>query len=175
MFYLFLSQRFERLYLHNTYGSIDTLPVYYWNKVQESGNLSYLVRTKNVHIEKKKVGRIKSIALGILWRKLLDEFIERFGFSENFLEIARKQKEILRLKIQKATDEDKSVNVFIKIAEEELIAMQQSIQMGNFYELKGALDRAGFYTEPMSTSVAEFYTHVQTLTKQVKQNGRSTN
>lgn len=174
MFFLFLSKRFERLYLRNTYGSIDTMPIFYWNKIQETGNLSYLIRSKSVHIEKKNVGRIQAVALKILWRKLLDEFIERFGFSDDFLEICRVQKEILNMKIQRASQNDKSVNIFIKIAEEKLIALQQTDNGSNFYELKGSLDRAGFDIHPMETSTAEFFTHVKTLLTQAKQNGRAT-
>ena len=109
-----------------------------------------------------------SYYLKIRWRKLTEEYIERFGFSDSFIEITRKQKEILRLKVQRMVDGDKSANTFIKICEEELSEMKGSEVSGNFWELKGSLDRSGFDIRPMETTVSEFYTHVKTLMKYQK-------
>jgi len=113
------------------------------------------------------------IALKILWRKLLDQYVERFGLSENILAIHRKEKEIANLMIQKISNDDRSLNLFIKIAQEELEAMKSKDEKGSFYELKGMLDRAGFDIHPMETSAAEFYTHIQTLVKQSKDGRRA--
>lgn len=170
----YFKDRIIKYYSRNCYQSIDELCIFYWNRIQETGNLSYLIRSESVHIEKRKVGKLREAGLKKLWRKLLDEYILRFGFSDNFLEICRLQKEILNLKIQRGTKDDKTVNIFIKIAEEKLISLQQIDKGSNFYELKGALDRAGFDIRPMETSVAEFFTHVQTLVTQSKANVRPT-
>ena len=116
--------------------------------------------------------KIKWYALRIQWRKLLDEYIERFGFSENFLEIVRKQKEILQFKVKRIVESDRSVNAFIKISEQELSELQKDDKGGDFWQLKGTLDKAGFNIRPMETSVSEFYTHVKTL---MNQNKRTSN
>jgi len=109
---------------------------------------------------------IRGYALAIIWRRILDEYIAKFGFSDNFLAIARKQKHLIRLKVQRAVNDDRSTNLFIKIAEDELKSLQSSHDATYFYELKGALDIAGFNINPMETSVAEFYMHLKTLSKQ---------
>src|SRR3989337_1700891 len=119
------ARKFYKRYSSNCYRSIDTLCIYNWNKIQESGNLAWLIRSENIHIEKKKVGKIRSMALGILWRKILDEFIERFGFSDSFLEIHNKEIEIGRMKVDRLVNNDKSLNAFIKIAEEQLASLMK--------------------------------------------------
>lgn len=144
------------------------MPIFYWDRVQETGNLSYLIRTKNVHIGKKKVGFIKELALKKVWNDLTEEYISKFGFSEDYIEIARKQKELIRLKVDRAINGNKSANAFINIIEQELSELQKPRVSGNFWKLKGALDRAGFDIRPMETCVTEFFTHVKTLMKQTK-------
>lgn len=145
------------------------MPIFYWNQVHDTGNLSFLIRSKNPTINKKLPNLIKGYALAILWREILDEHLEKFGFSPGFLEIHRKQKEILRLKVDRIVNEDKSLNAFIKIAEDELSEMEFVGSKGtNFYEIKGILEREGFRINPFETSTEEFYTHVQTMCKLAK-------
>lgn len=143
--------------------------MFYWNQVHETGNLSFLIRSRNPTIKKKLPGRLQGYALSILWRQILDEHIGRFGFAEGYIEIVRKQKEILRLRVDRIVNEDRSLNAFIRIAEDELSDLESNKSKGsNFYEIKGVLEKNGFKIHPFKTTVEEFYTHVQTLTKQLK-------
>ncbi len=158
----------NRLFLRNSYKSIDELPILNWNKIHDGGSLAFLYRSKNIHLGKKKVCKFKFYFLNQLWRSMQDQHIEKFGFSEDFLSICRKKKEILKLREQRALFDDRSVSIFIDIAETELESMQKQGNGGNFWELKGWLDRAGFNIIPHETSVTEFYTHVNTLSKQAK-------
>ncbi len=144
------------------------MPIFYWNKVQETGNLSYLIRSKSVYINKKKTSLAKELILKKVWKDLIDEYISKFGLSEEYIDIARKQKELIRLKVERAVNGDKTLTAFIKIIEQELIELQRPRKDTNFWELKGALDRAGFDIRPMETSVTEFFTHVRTLVAQNK-------
>lgn len=164
----FLLKLLEKIYLRKVYFSIDEMPVFYWKKIHETGNLSYLIKSDIVHINKKFPGKIQSKILSIQWRRLLDQFVEKFGFSDDFIESQRIIKEILRLKIQRAVNDDRSVNPMIQLAEEELAILKKEKKSSNFWELKGSLDRSGFNVIPLQTSVTEFYTHVHTLSKQVK-------
>lgn len=128
-----------------------------------------MIRSSNPTINKKLPGRLQGYALSILWRQILDEHIGKFGFAEGYLEITRKQKEIIRLKVERIVNEDKTLNAFIKIAEDELREIESSsTKSSNFYEIKGILEKNGFRIQPFETTVEEFYTHVQTLTKQLR-------
>ena len=107
---------------------------------------------------------IKQYALSIVWRKLMDEYIERFGFSENFLEIVRKQKEILNLKVKRIVESDRSVNAFIKISEQELSELQQQDKGGDFWQSKAYIEKGmGIRINPLECSVAEFYSYFTVL------------
>ena len=161
--------------LRNAYTTIDELPILNWDKICSGESLAFLYRSKSVYISRKKVGFVKFYFLNKLWRELQEEQIQKFGFSDDFLAICRKKKELIMLRQQKIVNDDKSVNTFIKIAEDELKEMQKDSGGGNFWQLKGALDRARFNITPSETSVTEFYTHVQTLVKQAKAQQSSVN
>ena len=169
LFLQYCARKFCKTYSRNCYQSIDTLPVWYWNKVHESGNLAYLIRTKQTYIEKKRVGLIRSYALRLVWRKLLDEYISEFGFCENFLDIIRKQKEIVMYRVNKIVNDDKSVNAFIKVCERELAELQKESQGGSFIETKSYIEKGmGFAINPFRCSVSEFYGYVKILSRQNK-------
>ena len=121
-----------------------------------------------MHIEKKKVGKISGVVLGILWRKILDQFIDRFGFSDNSLEIIRKQKEIIALTVDKIANDNKSANAFIKIAEEQLKALQANDKGMNFHELKALVELEWGHLNPMIVTVGEFYSYVKILQDRAK-------
>ncbi len=148
-----------------------------WNRIHDGGSLAYLYRptllNNIIPISKKQPNWFRSYFLMLLWRELQEQHIEKFGFSDDFLSICRKRKEIIMLRKQRALHDDRSVSIFIEIAETELEAMQKQGGGGNFWELKGALDRAGFNIIPHETSVTEFYTHLNTLINQAKNNNNS--
>lgn len=159
--------------MRNYYKSIDDLPIYYWDKVHHTGNIFLLNKSGS----KSDLFGIRKNLLKKHWRFLLDEYIEKFGFSPNYLAIMRKQKEILRLITDRAVNDNKSLNAFIKIAYTELASLKKDSGSMTFWELKGALDRAGYNINVKETSVSEFYSHIKTLSKQANNipDGRRTN
>lgn len=73
------------------------------------------------------------------------------------------------MKVDRIVNEDKSLNAFIKIAEDELSEIESASGKGSsFYEIKGALERSGFKIRPFETTTEEFFTHVETLKKQLR-------
>lgn len=155
--------------MRNCYQGIDELPIFYWWKIHEEKNLSYLIKTQSIYIVKKEIPTIQRYALGVLWNKILEEFILRHGFSDQYAEIMRKTKELIKLKIQKIVNEDKSQNAFIKVCQEELNDLQSQMTGGNFWELKVMIERQlGFAIDPMKTSTNEFYTYVKMVEKESK-------
>ncbi len=145
------------------YTHIDILPIYLWNKINETQDLTFLLK------KRKKAGAITSIHLNILWRILLDQFIKQFGFSEDFLRIIRKQKEQALLRVQKVSNLDNSVQTFIDICDEELKEMQLKENDGNFFELKAYIEKGmGIHINAMQVSVSEFYSYIKILEKQNK-------
>lgn len=162
---IFLSRLLEKRFSNKCYKSIDDLPIYYWDKINEKNNLSFLVKTKNIQTEVRRFGVIRNIILDKIWRKILDEFIAKFGFSDNVKKIDSLICEIGKYKIERLANDDRTVSVLISIAEEEIEEMEKlnSKTKNNIYELKGILDRNGFHVDTIRTSVAEFYTHYFSL------------
>ena len=104
-------------------------------------------------------------ALSMQWRKLLDEHIARFGFPETYLDIFRKQKEILRLKIERMTSDDVSLGVFIDMAERDLKELEVVSKSGGgtFHDLKAIVELEWGHLNPMVVTVGEFYSYVKIL------------
>ena len=69
----------EKIYLSNCYKSIDDLPIYYWDKICNTGNV-FLLRKSGRGLPLRKPFEKH-------WKKLVDEYISKFGFSENFIHI----------------------------------------------------------------------------------------
>jgi len=157
----YLKRRFYKKYYSKCYEGIYDLPILNWQMINDKKDLKYFIKEG----EKLK-GIFLDYFLRDLWEKTLDEFILKFGFSEHFLQIIRKKKEIANLKAEQIITGKKGLTAFIKIAEaelQELIGDENG--GGNFYSIKGALDIAGFNIDVKKTTVAEFYTHIETLKK----------
>lgn len=131
--------------------------------------MSYLIRTDSVHIEKKKVSAVKLYALNKIWENIMTEYVERFGFSEQFIEIARKKKEILGHMVDMIVDGDKSRQAFIDMCNLELTEMTKDSESAGFDEMKACVVKGmGVTIDPMRTTVSEFYSYVKLLEKQNK-------
>lgn len=78
-----------------------------------------------------------------------------------------KKKEIALLKVDLITSGDKSLKVFIQIAEKELEEMTGEDM--DFYTGKSMLEKSlGFYIDIHRVSVAEYYSHFQVAKKVTK-------
>lgn len=138
-------------------------------KIHEEHNLAYLVRTDTLHIGKRKVNKLREIALASIWNQIMEEYIKRFGFTEEYLEIVRKQKEIAQHQMKRIITGDRTIETFIQICKNELKQMQNDMTGSNFWELKGHIEKGmGFVINPMRVTVAEFYSYIKILEKQAK-------
>jgi len=118
---------------------------------------------------KKKSSLLKRYALLVIWRSLNDEYIKQFGFTESFLDIVRKQKEIALLKVNKIVTGDRSLETLIDVCMVELETLKKMSGGGTFLETKAYIEKGmGFAINPMKTSVAEFYNYIKVLEKQYK-------
>jgi hypothetical protein len=148
--------------------------MFYWDKIQSSDNLSFLVKTKNVQTNPRKRCLYKRIVLSETWRKILEQYIAKFGFSETIKEIDFLERNLGKLKIEKIVNDDSTLNALIEIEQEKIDAIKKECEniKSDFWKLKGSLDRHGFNIDPMKTSVEEFYTHYFSI---IEENGRRTN
>jgi len=111
--------------------------------------------------------------LAVQWRKLYDEFIAEFGFSESFLEIVRKQKQIAKLLVKKITTDDPTLETMIAICEMELADMQRIGNSVSFYQAKGMVEKEmGMKLDLHQCSVKEYYNYIKLIEQE---HGRRSN
>lgn len=147
------------------YESIDELPIWNWNMVNEKGDYTYVKKNRvNAQVTKEEYANLK-----IQWEKLFAEYIDRFKFSPTFLTILEKKKEVMQWQKQYAETGDKSVFTFIKFAERELSELEKEKTGSDFLETKSILQQfLGYRIDPKLTSVAEFYTDLRRLQERNK-------
>lgn len=135
------------------------MPVYYWHRLHDSGNVGYLFKKVNL-----KPGKYLK-ALDVIGRELMDEYVARFGFTEDFLSVCRKKRELVKLYQKRITTGDTYWQTFIDICEHELEVMQQP-RKTDFYEFKAQVEqRLGRSVDEMTTSVAQFYSYVKMVSR----------
>ena len=160
---------FLKIYESKCFTGIDDMPIFLWNKIHETDNVAFVLRSQTIFIHRKKLNVFKEYALARIWRKIYDEYIAEFGFSENYLDIIRKRKEILRYRLQKIVTGDRSFQTFIDVCNFELNTLQQVGANGSFMDTKAYVEKGmGIRINPMECSVKEFYGYVKYLQKESK-------
>lgn len=145
--------------MNNVYADIDELPIYNWFKVHATGDYSFVM------IKKRKADSKMMEKLSAHWKVLYDQYLQMFGFADNFLMSLDLQKEIALRKIEKAETGDETIQTFIEIMEHELIRKQkENSNTSNFYEIKSFVEKQiKFQINIRQTSVVEFFTMLKSI------------
>jgi len=132
------------------------MPIFNWFKWHDEKKIEFISRSRHT-----------GLLGGYFADKLFEQFIERFGFSESFIDALEKQKELILLKARHAVTDDDSIKTFIKICELEIEKMNTIINdKADFYEIKGILEHEiGIHLNIKKVSVSEYYTYFKTLKK----------
>lgn len=135
-------------------SSIDD-PVFYWMKIHDSGDLSWLLE------KRKKAGKTLAEYLNKVWDKLYDEFLTEFGISESYESLLRKKIEIAQLQCEMAMTGDRSLLNFIGLAKRELADLEQPMGKSGSMQAKMAIEKHyGFQVNMKTTSIREFYSYL---------------
>ncbi len=148
-----------RLFNHTVdcYNSIYTLPIYNWWMGHKENDVSYLM------VNRKQPSTKQSDRLQKIWIKIYDEYIERYGFNQEVLDILHKRIEIAKLKIQRAKG-SRTASTDIEIAEFDLQNMINAMHKEeNFLASKPIIEHVlGFQIDIKTTSVAEYMDYGET-------------
>lgn len=140
------------------YKSIETLPLWNWQKIHETNDLSYLGKSRNI-ID--------------VWLKISDEFVDEFGISDAYRAILELQKDIAILNIDMILDDDPSLQTFIDIKEHELRELLHApTRQGSSPLTYLSKWMGGGVINPHLITVKEFYSHLREMEKDIKNNGR---
>lgn len=143
------------------YTGIDNLPIWNWIQINEKQDFRYLARAISDYAAASKE------AVERLWRAIYEEFLQRFGFGETFIEVMRHRIEIGRLKVMMGVTGDRSHQTFVEIAELEIAELLKPAgKPMDFYRLKAYVEKKnGFRIDAHQTTVVEFYTYLELIKK----------
>jgi len=114
----------------------------------------------------------KKIALSA-FKEMFEDYINRFGLSDEFLSILEKKKSIALKKIDLLLSGDGSMKTLIEVEEYQLSVMTaEPEKKTSFTEVKSYIEKYfGFRLDMKQITVVEFYTYLQII----KENGRKGN
>lgn len=145
------------------YDSLEA-PVYVWDKVHTTKDLSHLL------INKIKITKKISEALQKAFDKMFDEYLVEFKLPESTEDILRKKIEIAIMETEMVMTGDRSNETFIEIANIELKEMEEDMEKlskgSSFIHTKIAIqDKAKYPIDIHKTSIREFYNLVKFYSK----------
>lgn len=135
------------------------MPMYNWEKVHK-GEYNFVLHSPVPLNRWQKSYCVK------VWEKIYESYISRFGFSENYLHVLRKKKQIAKLQVKKILSGDRTIEPLIAVAKLELEKMQKDTGGMDFFEATASLSKAlGFPINPKQTTVAEYFSYVKSVSK----------
>lgn len=143
----------------NCFRSIDELPIKVWFDIHGSGDYRLLLKVI-ITIDESDFERLFDF-----WQELYNEYMDRFGLSEEFKDNLNKQIEIANLKAQLVITGKRHLRTIIKIKEEELNSGKTDVEKP--VELETLLARMskyyGFKLESKELTVTQYYSYLNTV------------
>jgi len=141
------------------YEDLDA-PIHVWNKVHSTGDYSWLL------VKRKKLNDSLREQLRKVWENIYEQYFNRFGKSEEFVSITKKEIEIRLLKCELLITKDRVLETWIEIAEQELKEMKKVNSKGSFQQSKQAIEsKFHSFIDPHKMSIEDFYSHLESLKK----------
>tara|TARA_R110000803_G_scaffold98237_2_gene166392 strand:+ start:128 stop:565 length:438 start_codon:yes stop_codon:yes gene_type:complete len=138
----------------NYYNSITELPIYNFDVMCKTGDVSYLLKDGKDSFPED----IDEIAL---WSDLYNEFLETFGLSDKFKKYLKLRAKATKLYKEALVDGHTHKITFAKLADMEAIDAIQEVDGGDLSKTSASLSKFyGFRINPMEISVKEYYSYV---------------
>lgn len=138
------------LYYEQLWTTIEEMPIWNWNKVIETGDLTYLFKNRT---EKTKY----SNRLNGVWLDLQQQHMTEFGIDDMVMARMRYIRNIINLNIKFVQTRDRSLLNLINIEEQKLKESEGSYNV-RFYKVLDAVTNAkGFRIDPKEFTVIEWY------------------
>lgn len=160
-----------------SWATIEELPVWNWQKIFDTGDLSFLLEDGPRKLTEEEKERLEN-----LWIDLQNEFIDKFGFSKKFLAIEQKRMAIDRLRWHYMETGNESIKTVIEIRKrelKELLKAAKDEKKGSFEEQIVILEsHFKFPIDVKKTSVVKYHTYLQALEREAQrlkslENGRN--
>lgn len=153
-------RREKRYSLDKIYKSIADLPQWNWIKFHETGNPAYIKVLDNYFGLKLE----KSDRLNAAWNNVISQYIDEFGFSEDFNMILEHKKEIARLQIEYIETRDKYLFNLIEMERLELEDLLVDNSGVTYEETVMMIEkRVGIPIDPLTISVYKYNMYLKNL------------
>jgi hypothetical protein len=147
--------------IENCYSTIDELPIYNWNKIYETLDLSYLIKDKSK--------KVKQNILVKLWEDLQNEYLKEFGLEPMFVQRLNLIKQKAIKNYDYIITGDRFILTELSIIDADLKRLEGTNKQ-SFWKIKEiAENNKGFRIDPKTTTVIEWY-HIL---KNLKENGKA--
>lgn len=155
--------KLEKKFLPEVYISLDELPIKIWWDINETGNISLLLKRKMA------INQNHILILNETFRNLINAFIKEHGFSDKYKEVIEKKKEMALHYVNLIVKEDNTEKVHIRILEREIKELQaeMSIHKGKNLDLKVYVDKfMGYSIDIYKYSVSEYMNCIKMMEAQ---------
>ncbi len=143
----------------NLYDSIDELPIKIWFEIHKTGDYSLLIKGKL------KINDYIIDKCDKKWAELYNQYIDKFGLSEEFLVDLDSQIELAQQKAEYIINGDRYLKTLIKIGEEKLKESRTGevkpveleillAKMSKYY---------GFKLESKELTVTQYYSYLKII------------
>lgn len=151
----------SKIDLPKHYKSIDNLPILVWERIHKTEDITNLI------IDKQEITDEQKEKLNEVWKKIYNEYIEVFGFSEQFKNVYEQKTKIARLKVKKIISGDLSIENFIRIEQIKLNNMEKRIEIApDIYDTKIIIEKKLGIRIPLNeVTVREFFSYMKDLNK----------
>ena len=145
---------------YKIYRNIDTLPVWYWDKIQQTGDVRWLVQTDDIEQIK------ETEQLYEIYDKIYTEYYDYFGISSDLKEYLNAQRSITLMELDIAVNNTKSKLSLLE---------RKKIEFNTLYGNKGndidklAVSISRYFkvdVDLMKISTKRFYNFLNTLIKE---------
>lgn len=145
---------------YELWESIEVMPVYYWVKILETGDLKYLFKEG----EGKVTSRVED-----KWLELQDEYMAEFGQDEKFKQRLRTMRDIIEYNCDYVLTGDRMLKNYIKMAEADLESITKE-KVHSFYEVLDYVEKyKGYHIDPKTITVIKWYHTLRNMAKNGKE------
>lgn len=148
----------KKVLLPEYYSGIDDLPILKWEKVHETGSVKHLL------VKPCELSQVQISALTLIWNSIYEEYIQEFGFSEQYKSIIDLRLKIAKLQMKKVISGDDSIDNFIRMHQLKMEAIVKFIKPGDVFKAKKAIEtHTGIYLPIKEISVREFCSYLREM------------
>lgn len=159
-------KRSEKEFRIDCYRSIDELPIKIWFDIHKTGDYATLMKVLIPLSEK------VALQLATIWNKIYDEYITRYGLTDEFLSELRSEIELANLQAEYVITGKRYYKTLIKIEQEKKRLLGEGLKEP--IEIESILAKMskyyGFKLSSKELTVAEYYSYINNVIEDGKKN-----